>query len=144
MISPFTRRGTVVRDTFHSCAVLRTLRDRFDLGPALTRRDAAAPSLDVAFNSPEPRTDALHEVEVPDISGIDHTRGEELGDAPDVKLLMHQRAEASRQRISQLGHATLRNAARRTGEDLEQLPDTLDEARSWMANRFSFHDAANT
>ena len=39
-------RGTVVRDTFHSCSVLRTLRDRFDLGPPLTRRDAAAPSLE--------------------------------------------------------------------------------------------------
>ena len=81
---------------------------------------------------------------MPDISGIDPTRGEELGDAPDVKLLEHQKAEAleaTPHRISQLGHATLRNAARRTGDDLERLPATVKDARAWLAERFAFHDA---
>ena len=142
VISPFTQRGTVVRDTFHSCSVLRTLRDRFDLGPPLTRRDAAAPSLEAAFNCADPRTDALGSVALPDISGIDHDRGDAPGDAPDVALLMHQKEAAARDRVSQLGHATLRNAARRTGDDLARLPDTAGDARAWLADRFSFHDEA--
>ncbi len=144
VISPYTQRGTVVRDTFHSCSVLRTLRDRFDLGPALTHRDAAAPTLEPAFNCSDPRPDAFGEIAVPDISGIDPTRGTELGDVPDVKLLEHQKLaelEATPHRISQLGQATLRNAARRTGEDLDRVPDTVESARAWLAQRFSFHDS---
>ncbi|MFN7150118.1 MAG: hypothetical protein ACK4V6_11635 [Microthrixaceae bacterium] len=50
--------------------------------------------------------------------------------------------EPTRGRISQLGHATLRNAARRTGEDLEHLPDTVGDARAWLADRFEFHDVS--
>jgi phospholipase C len=142
VISPYTERGTVVRDTFHSTSVLRTLRDRFDLGPALTRRDAAAPSLEVAFNRSDPRDDALPMVAVPSLDGIDHARGEDPGDAPDVKLLVAQERAAARHRVSQLGSATLRNAARRCGDDLDALPADLGEARRWLGERFAFHHDA--
>ena len=139
VISPYTQRGTVIRDTFHTCSVLHTLRDRFDLGPALTRRDAAAPLLDVAFNQSDPRTDALPQIAVPSLAGIDPGRGEDFGDAPDAKLLIAKKKEAARHRISQLGAATLRNAARRTGSDLDALPTTVEDARAWLGQRFDFH-----
>lgn len=140
VISPYTQRGTVIRDTFHSCSVLRTMRDRFDLGPALTRRDAVAPSLEAAFNLPDPRREGLATIPLPSIAEIDPTRGEDFGDAPDAKLLLAKRRAASRERISQLGEATLRNAARRTGDDLDRLPGELHQARAWLSERFAFHE----
>jgi len=141
VISPYTERGTVVRDTFHTCSVLHSLRDRFDLGPALTRRDAAAPSIEVAFNRSDARADAPELIPVPSLEGIDHDRGDALGDAPDIELLVTKDRAATQHRISQLGEATLRNAARRTGDDLGSLPTTVDHARSWLADRFDFHHA---
>ncbi len=142
VISPFTERGTVIADQFHSTSVLRTMRERLDLGPALTRRDAAAPLLDVAFNRSEPRTDALASITPPSVAAIDHSRGDEPGDAPDAKLLLHQRREARKQHVSQLGAATLRNAARLVGDDPDDVPQTAGHARRWLDERFSFLRAA--
>lgn len=138
VISPYTEQGTVVRDTFHTCSVLRTLRDRFDLGPPLTRRDAAAPSLEVAFNRAVPRDDR------PVITAADYqyrkpTKAEKaaaFGDAPDLGMLVSEKERVADQEISQLGRATLRNAARLLGHDPDHAPVTADEARRWLAEHF--------
>jgi phospholipase C len=138
VISPYTRRGTVINDTFHSTSVLRTLRDRFDLGPALTNRDAAAPSLEVAFNTSTPRLDARPSINPPSLDAMNRQRGAARGDVPDVKLLMDKRDAAASQRISQLGLATLRNAARLAGDGLDDMPTRADHARLWLRERCSF------
>jgi phospholipase C len=44
-ISAWTEPGTLVSEPFQSTSLLRTLRDWWDLGLPLTRRDATAPSL---------------------------------------------------------------------------------------------------
>jgi phospholipase C len=138
VVSAFTERGTVISDTFHTNSVLRTLRDRFDLGPALTRRDENAPSLDVAFNRSEPRTDR------PPISPLPFTyhlptaaeKKAAFGDAPDAGLLLAKRREEAREYVSQLGEATLRNAARLVDHDPDDLPVTASGARAWLRERF--------
>jgi phospholipase C len=140
VISPYTERGTVVSDTFHTTSVLRTLRDRFDLGPPLTHRDAAAPSMAAAFNRSDPRTDRPT-VTAPDYEPAVLTPEEKkaaFGDAPDAALLLAKRRAEAKERISQLGAATLRNAAR----ILERDPDegaaatTATGARAWLDRHF--------
>lgn len=142
VVSPYTQRGTVIRDEFHSCSVLRSVRESFDLGPALTRRDAAAPLLDVAFNLSDPRHDALDRIALPDLSALDDTRGHDPGDAPDASMLIDRRTAAARHRVSQLGAATLRNAALRVGLDPTGLPTEVDEARAWLRDHVRRHDVA--
>jgi phospholipase C len=134
-ISPFTRRGTVVREQSHSDAVLRTIRERFGLGPALTRRDAAAPLLSPAFNLSDPRTDAPTRIRTPSLAGVDPARGEELGDNPDANLFVRKHAGHARERISQLGNAVLRNVAQMVAEDLGDIPVGLPQTRAWLAGR---------
>jgi phospholipase C len=138
VVSPFTERGTVISDTFHTNSVLRTLRDRFDLGPALTKRDENAPSLEVAFNRSEPRTDR------PRVSPLPFTyhlptpaeKKAAFGDTPDAGLLLAKRREEAREYVSQLGEATLRNAARLVDHDPDDLPVTASGARDWLRERF--------
>jgi hypothetical protein len=96
----------------------------------------------VAFNRSDVRTDALASITPPSVAGIDHTRGDDPGDAPDAKLLLHQRRAARKEHISQLGAATLRNAARLVGDDPDDLPRTASHARRWLDERFSFLRAA--
>ena len=139
VISPYTEQGTVITDTFHTTSVLRTLRDRFDLGPALTNRDAAAPSLEVAFNRTEPRTDK------PAITPIAYTppppptkaeKEADFGDAPDGALLIAKRKENMREHVSQIGEATLRNAARLLEKDPGEVPNTASGAKAWLDEHF--------
>jgi phospholipase C len=69
LISPYIPAGGVVRATgsqpFDHTAIIRTLRDRFNLGDALTLRDVNAPSLDQVLTLADPinmgpaRIDAL-------------------------------------------------------------------------------------
>ena len=115
--------------------MLRTLRERFDLGPALTARDAAAPSLEVAFNRSEPRSDRPvvtppAYVEPPPLTP--EQKKEAFGDAPDAGLLLAKRKEHAREHVSQIGEATLRNAARLAERDLDSLPSTASAAREWL------------
>ena len=138
VISPYTQRGTVITDLFHTCSVLHTLRERFDLGPALTRRDAAAPLLEPAFNQSVPRTDQV-ELTVPEYHHAPPTkeqRAAAFGDTPDADLLFSQWRQASQPELTELATATLRNAARLSGEDPDQVPVTVDGARHWLAKRF--------
>jgi len=57
---------------------------------------------------------------------------EAFGDAPDAGLLMAKRKQAAREHVSQIGEATLRNAARLVEHDLDVLPVTATEARAWL------------
>jgi phospholipase C len=57
-VSPYIKQGQVLRPTgatpFDHTSVIATLRKRFALGPALTDRDAAAPTFDDVLNLPAP------------------------------------------------------------------------------------------
>jgi phospholipase C len=55
VVSAWVEAGTVVGTPFRHTSVLRTLRDRFDLGPSLTQRDADAPSLLPILSRASPR-----------------------------------------------------------------------------------------
>jgi Phospholipase C len=110
VISPFTEKGTVVTDTFHTTSVLRTLREHFDLGPALTRRDAAAPGLAPAFNRREPRTDR------PAVTPPTYVPP----------------ARDARPGMSQLGEAAMRNAARLAGVHPDDAPTSPGEGQSFL------------
>ncbi len=135
VVSPYTERGTVIADTFHTTSVLRTLRDRFDLGPALTGRDAVAPSLEVAFNRGQARDDRPQIEALPFSAHLPspEEKAAAFGDAPDAGLLLAKRKEQAREYVSQLGEATLRNAARLAEHDGEDLPRTATAAREWLA-----------
>ena len=137
VVSPYTERETVVGDTFHTCSVLRTLRERLDLGPALTRRDAAAPGLEVAFNRSDPRTDrpAIRPLPYEPEKPSEAEKEAAFGDAPDLGLLLEKR----REHVSQIGEATLRNAARLAERDLDELPGTATAAREWLRRHLGAH-----
>lgn len=141
VISPFTERGTVISDLFHTCSVLRTLRERFDLGPALTRRDAAAPLLEPAFNRSVPRDDHI-ELTVPPYQYVKPTRKEreaERGDTPALGLFFSKWWHAGHHELPELGEATLRAVARLVGEDTDRIPGTIEDARNWLADRYLDH-----
>jgi phospholipase C len=137
VISPYTERETVVADVFHTTSVLRTLREQLDLGPALTRRDAAAPSLEVAFNRSEPRTDrpAIEPLPYAPREPTVAEKKAAFGDAPDLAVLLEKKKE----HVSQIGEATLRNAARLVEHDLDGLPGTASAAIEWMSTHLGAH-----
>lgn len=58
IVSPFVPAGRILRPPgatpFDHTSILATLRRRFDLGPPLSARDAAAPDLGFALSLPEP------------------------------------------------------------------------------------------
>jgi phospholipase C len=54
-VSPWISERTVVNDPHHHTSVIRTLRDRWNLGKPLTGRDADAPDLAPILNRTEPR-----------------------------------------------------------------------------------------
>ena len=144
VISPYTQRGTVIRDLFHADAVLATMRERFGLGPALTRRDAAAPLLGPAFNLSDPRQDVLCRIEPPSLAGVDRTRGGDPGDNPDAKLFVRKHAEHAGEQISQLGYVVLRNVARMAAHDIGDVPVGLDAVKCWLAGQIRALRAAAT
>jgi len=54
-ISPWIDERTVINDVYHHTSVIRTLRERWDLGDPLTQRDADAPDLAPLLNRDTPR-----------------------------------------------------------------------------------------
>ena len=117
--------------------MLRTLRERFDLGPALSRRDAAAPLLLPAFNRSAPRDDRI-DLTVP-ANHYQPPNGQQRaaarGDAPDAWLLADKWARADAGELSQLAWWTLRNAARLFGDDPGEVPAAPVAAQQWLARR---------
>jgi phospholipase C len=55
-ISAWIPERTVVTDEFRSTALLRTMRERWSLGPALTARDATAPDIAPVLTLDKPRS----------------------------------------------------------------------------------------
>jgi phospholipase C len=55
LVSAWTDPGVVVSDPFQGTSLVRTLRDWWDLGAPLTRRDAEAPSFLPVLTRPKPR-----------------------------------------------------------------------------------------
>jgi phospholipase C len=133
MISPYTERGTVITDVFHHTAFLRSMRERFDLGSALTPRDESAPLLTPAFNRTDPRSDGLERIEPPSLEGVDRTRGVALGDNPDLGLLRAKDRELVADGVSHLGQVVLDNLARLTGRSHEDIP--RDDIPAWVSDR---------
>ena len=54
-ISPWIPERTVVNDEYRDTSLIRTLRERWDLGPPLTGRDAIAPDIAPVLSLAEPR-----------------------------------------------------------------------------------------
>ena len=69
-VSPWIDERTVINGVHHHTSVIRTLRERWDLGPPLTRRDADAPDLAPILTRDEPRRPedwpAVHPQPVPE------------------------------------------------------------------------------
>jgi phospholipase C len=63
LVSPWLEGRAVIHDQFQSTSTIRTLRDWWGIGPALTRRDAEAPS----FLSSLSRTVPLHPKDWPQV-----------------------------------------------------------------------------
>lgn len=138
VISAHTKRGTVIRDVYSNTSMTRTLRERFDLGPALTRRDGAARMIEAAFNRASPRKD-MHELTIlPYAPGVANPDAQQpvAGDLPDSKLLIAKHKEHANESISQLGEATLRNASRMLDLDPAAAPTNANAARQWLAHHF--------
>jgi len=132
VISPYTAKGTVIRDTFHHTAFLKTMRERFDLGPALTKRDEAAPLLSPAFNLDVPRSDALDRIEPPSLDGVDKTRGVAFGDNPDAALWKAKGRDLVNDKISHLGAVVVQNLAHLVGKPVEDIPHDFDTMKDWV------------
>ena len=135
MISAYTERETVISDEFHHTSFLRSMRERFGLGDALTPRDASAPLLTPAFNRNEPRADALRRIEPPSLDGVDKTRGVALGDNPDLTLLKAKGRELVNDKVSHLGAVVLDNLVRLTGRSKEEVPRDHAALTAWVADR---------
>jgi phospholipase C len=54
-VSPWIDEKTVINDVYHHTSVIRTLRERWDLGDPLTQRDADAPDLAPLLTRDTPR-----------------------------------------------------------------------------------------
>jgi phospholipase C len=54
-ISPWIPERTVVNETYRNTSVIRTMRERFNLGPPLTARDADAPDIAPVLSLDQPR-----------------------------------------------------------------------------------------
>jgi len=135
LVSAFTERETVITETFHHTAFLRTMRERFGLGWPLTPRDASAPTLAAAFNRADARDDALPYLAPPSLDGVDRTRGTALGDNPDLSLLKAKVGQLVNDKVSHLGAAVLDNLARLTGRTSAEIPDAYEDALDWAVER---------
>lgn len=146
VISPWTARGTVVRDTMSNTSMTHTLQQRLGLGAPLTARVAAARTVEAAFNLDAPRTDNVDVRPLPYVPGRANPEAQQpvQGDLPGVGTL-EQKWTASAEgtalrfedRISELGEATFRNVGRflrLSGTDF--LPRTAPAARAWLAAHF--------
>jgi phospholipase C len=113
VVSAYTKRETVITETFHNCSVLRTMRDHFNLGPPLTKRDEIAPNISPVFNLSIPRTDF-----------------------PEIKVDKYNPDKGGNERISQIAQFTLRNVARYVGQDITTVPTDPEGMKSFTHDMF--------
>jgi phospholipase C len=138
VVSAHTKQGTVIRDLHSNTSLTRTLRELFDLGPQLSRREGAAKTIEAAFNRSQPRKD-MHELHpLPYTPGVANPGAQQpvAGDLPDAKLLVDKHKQKINERVSELGEISLRNAARFLNVDPEDVPDKASSARKWLGDRF--------
>ena len=138
VVSAHTKQGTVIRDLHSNTSLTRTLRELFDLGPQLSRREGAAKTIEAAFNRAQPRKD-MHELRpLPYTPGIANPGAQQpvVGDLPDAKLLVDKHKQKFNERVSELGEVSLRNAARYLDVDPQEIPDKASSARKWLGDRF--------
>ena len=141
VISPYTKRGTVIRDLHSNTSMTHTLQQALGLGDPLTARVGAARTIEAAFNRPEPRRD-MHQLDpLPYVAGQDNpgARPVRPGDLPDSALWKQKVHQHDKNFVSHLGEVTLQNAATFLGEGHQALPSSADEARNWLRQRFGSH-----
>ncbi len=138
VISAHTAPGTVLRGLYSNTSMTRTLMEQLGLGPPLTPRVASAATIEAAFNLAEPRRD---HVEVQPLSYVPGTAMPDAqqavqGDLPNARMLEEKYAAAADQRLSEIGEATCRNAARLLGLGLDGLPQSGSALQAWLARHF--------
>jgi phospholipase C len=138
VVSAYTERGTVLSDVHSNTSMTRTLREQLQLGPALTDREAAASTIEAAFNLSNPRKDTDRLDILPYTSGMANPGAQQpiTGDVPDTQLMVAKRKQQAAAFVSDLGEATLRNAARMLELGPHGLPVDAHHAKSWLADRF--------
>ena len=96
VISPYTKRGTVVRDVHSNTSLTHTLQQVLGLGSPLTARVGAARTIEAAFNRSEPRRD-MHQLDpLAFRMGEDNpdAQAERPGDLPSTTLWEQKSREA--------------------------------------------------
>lgn len=144
VVSPYTKRGTVIRDVHSNTSMTHTLQEQLGLGEPLTARVAAARTIEAAFNRSQPRRD-MHQLDpLPYVPGRPNpgAQPERPGDIPDSTLWKHKVHQHDSQFVSHLGEVTLQNAAAFLREG-HALPSTAADARAWLRRRFD-HDGRFT
>lgn len=141
VISAHTKKGTVIRDVHANTSMTRTLRETLGLGDAFTARDANASIIDAAFNRSEPRKD-IHQLTVlPFTPGITNPGAQPItfGDSPDNPVVKQKYREFGKEYVSELGEATLSNAAALLGLHPDDAPRDASgsDARAWLTKHFT-------
>ncbi|MGB3675668.1 MAG: alkaline phosphatase family protein [Candidatus Nanopelagicales bacterium] len=141
VISAHTKKGTVIRDLHANTSMTRTLRETLGLGDAFTKRDANASMIDAAFNRSEPRRD-MHQLDVlPFTPGITNPGAQEVkyGDSPDNPLVLAKWKKSGKDYVSELGQATLTNAAAMLGIHPDDAPTQApaSDSRAWLKQHFT-------
>lgn len=138
VISAHTAPETVLRGLFMNTSMTRTLTEQLALGQPLTPRVASAATIEKAFNLAEPRRDRVAVAPLAYVSGtaMPGARQPVAGDIPTARMLEQKYAVAAGERLSEIGEATCRNAARLLGLGLDELPRTGSEAQDWLARHF--------
>lgn len=138
VISAHTRPETVVRSLHANSSMTRTLMERLGLGPSFTPRVASAATIDAAFNLAEPRHDRVEVEPLAYVPGTAMPDAQEpvAGDIPSAGMLGEKYVAAAGERLSEIGEATCRNAARLLGLGLDDLPPTGSAAQDWLARHF--------
>lgn len=139
VVSPFTKRGTVIRDLHTNTSMTHTLQQVLGLGDPLTARVAAARTIDAAFNRSEPRRD-MHQLDpLPYTAGQPNPHAQQPGpaDLPSSALWKQKAHEEASQFVSHLGEVTLQNASTFLHRDLTGLPRNAADAREWLRRNFA-------
>lgn len=140
VISAHTERGTVISDPHRNTSMTRTLLESLDLGPAFTRRDATASTIEVAFNRSQPRRD-MHQLTIqPYVPGQPNPHAQQPvpSDEPSTSMDLAQRKALSEQYVSELGRATLASGAALLGIHPDDAPAGADKtaAQTWLRKHF--------
>ena len=100
-VSPYIAAGQVLRPVgatpFDHTSIIATLRRRFDLGPPLTDRDAAAPSIEAVLNLPAPTNIGPERIDAPEggLRGAAAVESAAAGEAGPITDLQQSLRELS-------------------------------------------------